>query len=109
MYKTNEEGEDREDLSVGEDLETFINDIKNGTIPKLSIWNHRLQNRKFLLCLLDREERKKLDQKDEVYTKTFRLHVIGVTDVPEAEWKESDSNLKFSLSYTGRETFMVDL
>ena len=28
MYKTNKESEEREDLSVGEDLETFIGDIK---------------------------------------------------------------------------------
>ena len=37
MYKTDEESEKRMDLSVGEDLETFIGRIKNGEINKDTI------------------------------------------------------------------------
>ena len=34
MYKTNEKSQEREDLSIGEDLETFIENIKNGKMNK---------------------------------------------------------------------------
>ena len=34
IYKANEEIEEREDLSVGEDLETFIGKIKDGKMNK---------------------------------------------------------------------------
>ena len=34
LYKTNEESEERTDLSVGEDLETFIGNIKTGKINR---------------------------------------------------------------------------
>ena len=39
MYKTEKESETRMDLSVGEDLETFIQRIKNGEINKDNINN----------------------------------------------------------------------
>ena len=39
MYETNQECETREDLSVGEDLETFIENIKSGKINKDTITN----------------------------------------------------------------------
>ena len=34
MYKSNEESEESEDLSIGEDLETFIGKIKNGEVNR---------------------------------------------------------------------------
>ena len=107
MYKANEKIEEREDLSVGEDLETFIRKIKNGEINKekwrneQGIWVNML----FLICLLDTKERKKLDQKDEAFMETF----LGSPDIPEAEWNESESNLKFELSYCWRRTYFIDL
>ena len=58
MYKTNEETEERMDLSVGEDLETFIGRIKNGEINKDTIPEYGEHTVTFLLCLLDKEERK---------------------------------------------------
>ena len=57
MYKTKEESETRMDLSVGEDLETFIERIKNGDINKDSIPEDGERMVSFLLCLLDEEER----------------------------------------------------
>ena len=107
MYKANEKIEEREDLSVGEDLETFIRKIKDGkmnreTIPVKDI------NYTFLICLLDKEERKKLEQKDELYMKTF-LKPNEEVDVSKAEWNESESNLKFALSYCWRRTYFIDL
>ena len=95
-YETEEESETRKDLSVGEDLETFIERIKNGEINKDTIPEDGEEKDLFLLCLLNKEERKKLEQKDEDFMKTFNWNRIGKeADVSEAEWKASESNLKF--------------
>ena len=106
MYQTKEESETRMDLSVGEDLETFIERIKNGEINKDTISEYGEWKDLFLLCLLDKEERKKLEQKDEDFMETFLLG--READVPEAEWNASESNLKFSKSFGSRETYFID-
>ena len=108
MYKTNEENDKRMDLSVGEELETFIDKIKDGKINKDTIPKDGDRIFAFLLCLLDEEERKKLEQKDEDFMKTFRFRGIGKADVPEAEWKASESNMKFSKSECWRRTYFID-
>ena len=109
MYKTNEETEERMDLSVGEDLETFIGRIKNGEINKDTIPEDGDKKLTFLLCLLDKEERKKLEQKDEDFMKTFLGHLIGRrADVPEAEWIASESNMKFARSDCQRWTYFIE-
>ena len=118
LYKASEESE-RMDLSLGEDLETFIGRIKNGEINKDTIrkfGDRRPHNemflssrRKFLLCLLDKEERKKLEQKDYDFMETFFESWAGrEADVPEAEWKASESNMKFAKSYCSRRTYVFD-
>ena len=104
MYKTNEESEKRMDLSVGEDLETLIGRIKNGDINKDTIPEDGECKWTFLLSLLDKEERKKLEQKDIDFMETFWLEA----DVPEAEWKASESNMKFARSKCWRETYFID-
>ena len=94
--------------SVGEDLETFIDKIKNGEIDKNTIAEHGMFV-SFLLCLLDKEERKKLEQKDYDFMETFYEAWIGrEADVPEAEWKASESNMKFAKSECFRETYFID-
>ena len=117
MYKTNEESDKRMDLSVGEDLESFIERIKTGKINEDIISQKVDRSRTFLLCLLDEEKRKKLGQKDEEFMKTFQYHqfyepkdklIVGPVDVPEAEWKASESNLKFAKSICFRETYFID-
>ena len=110
MYKIDEESEKRMNLSVGEDLETFIHRIKNGEINKDTIPERGEVKDLFLLCLLDKEERRKLEQKDEDFMETFSWNRIGFgrADVPEAEWNASDSNLKFSQSLCERETYFID-
>ena len=108
MYKTKEESETRMDLSVGEDLETFIGRLKNGEINKDTISERGELKDLFLLCLLDKEERKKLEQKEEDFMKTFERNIMGLADVPEAEWNASESNLKFSRSLGARKTHFVD-
>ena len=105
MYKTDEESEKRMDLSVGEDLETFIGRIKNGEINKDTIPENGEREWTFLLCLLDKEERKKLEQKDYDFMETFWN---GGADVPEAEWKASESNMKFAKSWCRRKTYFID-
>ena len=111
MYKTKEESEERMDLSVGEDLETLIERIKNGEINKDTIPKNGERKETFLLCLLDEEERKKLERKDFDFMETFWGYWKGevlVKDVPEAEWKASESNMKFAKSYCGRNTYFID-
>ena len=106
MYKTKEENETRMDLSVGEDLETFIERIKNRKIYKDTIPEFGNYKGSFLLCLLDKEERKKLERKDEDFMKTFFWGIEA--DVPEAEWNASESNLKFSESVCSRRSYFID-
>ena len=106
MYQTKEESETRRDLSVGEDLETFIVRIKNGKINKDTIQELGDLKYSFLLCLLDQEERKKLEEKDEDFMETFLWG--SESDVPAAEWNVSDSNLKFSASGGNRQTYFID-
>ena len=111
MYQTDEESDTRMDLSVGEDLETFIEKIKNGKMNKDTIPKHYLGDyrKTFLLCLLDEEESKKLEQKDETFMKIFSEHNFGrEADVPETEWKASDSNMKFAKSSCSRKTYFID-
>ena len=104
----NEENKiERDDYSVGEDLDTLLRKIKNGEMTKETIpkdgevkWSH-------LLCLLDRKERITLDKKDKDFLETF-LH-RNYADVPDGEWKQTEfKHLKFSRSIAGRQTHFID-
>ena len=106
MCQTKEESETRMDLSVGEDLETLIERIKNGEINKDTIPEDGDYKKSFLLCLLDKEERKKLEEKDKDFMETF--YEGRKADVPESEWNASESNLKFSQLLCERETYFID-
>ena len=98
---------ERDDYSVGEDLDTLLRKIKNGEVTKETIpedgevkWSH-------LLCLLDKEERRSLDSKDKNFLETF-LHG-NYADVPDVEWKQTEfKHLKFSRSLAGRQTHFID-
>ena len=112
LYKTKEESETRMDLSVGEDLETFVERIKNGEINKYTIPEDGDYKKSFSICLLDKKDRKRLEQKDVDFIETFDWgrgadgqHWGGVT---EAEWNASESNLKFSFSFCDRKTHFID-
>ena len=108
-YKTNEESAKRTDLSLGEDLESFIGKIKDGKINHYTIPENGDQNFYFLLCLLDKEERKKLEQRDETFLETFEWDMVGgEADVLEAEWKASASDMKFSKSLCWRATYFIE-
>ena len=75
----------------------LLKKIKNREINKDRIPEDKDCKRSFLLCLLDKKERKMLEQKDEDFMETFRSGEQA--DVPEAEWNSSESNLKFSRSF----------
>ena len=106
LYRSVGESETRKDLSVGEDLESFIERIKNGEIKKDRILECGDINYSFLLCLMDKEERKKLEQKDDYFMVTFNWGKEA--DVTEVEWNASESNQKFSNSVCSRKTLFID-
>ena len=90
------------------ELETFIDKIKDGKINKDTIPKDGHRVNAFLLCLLDKEERKKLEHKDFDFIKTFKLSIKEKADVPVAEWKASESNMKFSKFECWRRTYFID-
>ena len=101
---------DRDDFSVGEDLETFIGRIKDGEIIEADY------KESYLFRLLDRVERRKLDIKDAAFYHTFSgCHMFGSfyttlenVDVPEAEWQKTEfKHLKFSRSKSSRVTYLI--
>ena len=71
MYEKIEDNCKRKDLSIGEDLETLMSRIKNHKMNKDSIPFDGDFKESFLLCLLDNEERKNLEQKNEAFLQTF--------------------------------------
>ena len=111
-YKTDEESETRMDLSVGEDLETFVERIKNEQINIDTIPEIGERKFTFLLCLLDKKETKKLEQEDEDFMESFSKHNRygdgEGADVPEVEFKASESNMKFARSICRRWTYFID-
>ena len=104
MYKTNQESEERIDLSAGDDLETLIGSIKSGVIEKELFSGGEDYKHTFLLCLLDEKERQKLKSKDEDFMHTF---LFQNPDVPDAKWKLSKSKLKYARSYCSRQTYFI--
>lgn len=105
---------ERDDLSVGEDLETFIRRIKNGEIEKETCPEGEMK-KTHSLCLLDKDQRRKLDRKDQDFLRTFEWgHIsilpdrIGLADVTVEEWKKTEyKHLKFSKSSAWRRTIFV--
>ena len=69
----------------------------------------------YLLRLLNKEERRKLDEKDQAFYNTFYgnhmmlpLSMLNKVDVPEREWKKTEyKHLKFSRSKSSRITAVI--
>lgn len=74
MYETDKKSDEREDLSVGEGLETFVEKIKNGRVNENTIPIDGALSRTFLLSLLSEEESNKLEQLDPGFMRTFTMH-----------------------------------
>ena len=95
-----------EDYSLGDDLETFINRIKNEEITNATIPVNGETKQFHLIRLLDKEERRKIERKDKDFMKTFAR---SLADVPDEEWKKSEyKHLKYSKSNAARVTFIFD-
>ena len=108
-YQTNKELETREDLSVGEDLETLIKRIFNGEISREMIPERGELKGNFLICLLDKKDRLRLDSKDEEFLNTFWDDECEEVDIPLEEWNKSKSNLKFASSVSWRATYLIEI
>ena len=108
-YQSNKIVETRDDLSVGEDLETYIQRVVNGEITREMIPKHGELKGNFLICLLDKKERWKLDRKNEKFLISFWDNESGEADIPLEEWNKSKSNLKFSSSVSWRATYLIEL
>merc|ERR1719394_1571352 len=86
--------------SVGRDLEVFYRRIKCGEITKEMIPDVDGESKVLrLFCLLDKDERKKLDRKERSFYETF---YSSIPDVPPSKWRKTESkHLKFA-SYVAR-------
>ena len=99
--------DERDDLSLGEDLESLYSRIKNGEMTKERIWGGEYKFSK-LLCLLDEEERRKLERKDKDFLRTFAYNYLA--DVLPNEWENTEfEHLKFSKSLADRRTAFIDI
>ena len=107
-YKTNLDTEKREDLSINEDLETFLEKLETNKLNTKTIAHSGDYNTTFLLCLLNTEEQRKLDRKDDTFLNTFYLNDKGKADVPEEEWEASKSKRKYAQSICWRTTFFLE-
>lgn len=108
-YQTNKDLETRDDLSVGEDLETLNKRILNREMTREMISERGELKGHFLICLLDGIERLRLDSKDEDYLTTYWDNECEEVDIPLEEWNKSKSNLKFPSSVSWRATYVIEL
>ena len=104
-YKINVDTDQREDLSIGEDLESLIGRIKSGQICKNANLDSSLDEYKesFNLCLLTPDENAKL-KTDKMYINTYSQ---DDPDIPEAIMNMCDSKKKFSKTYCWRKTYFL--
>ena len=105
-YQVDKDIDERDDLSIGEDLESFIRRIKLGEINKQTIPKYGERKKSFKFSLLNEDEKRKLEIKDEDFMMTFLYE--DEADVPDAEMKMSESKLKFARSYCYRITYLIN-
>ena len=108
FYQVDKDIDERDDLSIGEDLESFIRRIKLGEINKQTIPKGGELKESFKFSLLNEDEKRKLEIKDEDFMKTFFMGEWDEADVPDAEMKMSESKLKFARSFCYRETYLIN-
>ena len=100
--------------TVGDDLEKFIKKIKNGELTKATITEYGEESELVhLLCLLNKEERRKMETNEKDYTKTFwanwgheKWPFGNLADVPKHE-KTEYKHLKYSKSLASRKTYVI--
>merc|ERR1712176_62534 len=96
--------DDREDLTVGDDLDSLKMRILARQLTKNSLKEYGEKKQTFQLSLLTNDERRKLERKDSLFLRQF---YIPNPDVPEAIMKTSESNLKYLESECWRDTFFI--
>ena len=102
-----EDNEDSTDLSLGDDHETFVTNIKHDGMTKETS-SYEGEYNTFLLCLLAEMEKERLDQKDREFMKTFYFNNHRIADVSKTEWESSESDLKFAKSICTRKTYFIE-
>ena len=103
--------------TVGDDLERFIEKIKNEQLTRATITDYGEESEMvLLLCLMNKEERRKMETNDKNYMKTFWASCIfhgiekwpyeNLADVPKYE-KTVYKYLKYSKSVASRKTYII--
>ena len=101
------EGENEDqDVTIGDDLESFIQRITSGQITKQSLSDFGEKKQTCQLNLLTAEESKKLQLKDQNYLDSFHS---ANPDVPESIMKKSEYKTKFAETEFWRETFFIEM
>ena len=101
FYKVDEDVDRRDDVSIGEDLESLLERIKSGEFCNSLVPVNDEYKESFNIQLLTPEEMVKLEQKDKTFMETF---ACNNPDVPKEKMDESDSKKKFSYSSCWRKT-----
>ena len=97
---------DKMELSFGDDLEDFLNRIKNNEIRDHDYdpesWTHT-----FHLSLLTPDQKRKLAINDIDYNHTFSQYFTRSHDVPKEEMAKSESKSKYAFSKCTRGTYII--
>ena len=94
----------RTKLSLGDDLEDFLNRIKNNEIHDHELGQEDNWINTFHLSMLSPEEKRKLAISDNDYLKTFHNHD---PDIPKTEMAKSESKSKYAFSLCRRATYII--
>ena len=94
--------------SIGDDLEDFLERIKNKKVQKEETGPDGYGVETFHLAMLTPNEKRKLEIQDQQYKGTFLDGFGGLNpDVPKEEMDKSDSTSKYALSDCRRNTFII--
>ena len=94
----------RTKLSLGDDLEDFLNRIKNNEIHDHELGQEDNWINTFHLSMLSPEQKRKLAISDNDYLKTFHNHD---PDIPKTEMAKSESKSKYAFSLCRRATYNI--
>ena len=104
-YEDESDSDDREDLTIGDDLDSFKMRILAQKFSKNSLGEYGEKKHSFQFSLLTIDEKQKLEQKDSHFIQQF---YTPNPDVPEAIMKISESNSKYVESECWRDTFCIE-
>ena len=93
--------------SIGDDLEDFLESIKNKKVQKEVTGPDGYGVETFHLAMLTPNEKRKLEIEDQQYKRTFYRGWGDNPDVPKFEMDKSESTSKYALSICERNTFII--